>query len=226
MYFPSVAYCFLVGFLFYKIYKIWNKTNDRRKRLLFILGFLVVFSLYAQKSAARNYVWRNDITLWKDAIKKTPQSYRPYLNLAGSYHFYGEQYHDLALKHYLKALEYSDVPRVRVENSIGRFYGVRNQHKKALKHFLSALEVESSDIKTLYNIGITYYFLGNDHLAEKYLKDVNRVDKDYPWGYYGLGMVYQRKGQKKRAKKFFEKTLEVEPNLENARSALELLKDG
>ncbi|MDP8265040.1 MAG: tetratricopeptide repeat protein [Candidatus Aceula lacicola] len=223
MYFPSVAYCFFVGFLLYKAATSFKNSNERQTRLLVILGFLIIFVLYAQKTVARNYVWKNDITLWADTIKKTPGSYRPHLYLADAYHFYGEEYNDKALKSYLKALEYPEAPELRIQNSIGKFYGLQNEHIKALEHFKAALVLNFQDVKTLYNVGITYYFLGQYDEAAKYFEEVNFVDKNYSWGYYGLGLVYQKKNQQGKARELLEKALEIDPGLVNAKTALEAL---
>ena len=223
MYFPSVAYCFFVGLFFYNAMFFLKGQNERQKRLLVILGFLTVFVLYAQKTTIRNYVWRNDITLWTDTVQKTPESSHPILYLADSYYFYGEAFYDKALKAYLKALEYPKAPKARIKNSIGKFYGLQNKHAEALKYFKDALELDPQDVKTLYNVGVTYYFLDQYNEAAKYFEKVNFIDKDYPWGYYGLGLVYQKKNQQSKAREFFEKALELDPSLVNAKIALETL---
>ncbi|MDD3374783.1 MAG: tetratricopeptide repeat protein [Candidatus Omnitrophica bacterium] len=223
MYFPSVAYCFFIGYFFYRL-PIFLKDVDNRKRSFFaVIGFLVIFILYAQKTVARNYVWKNDITLWSDTAKKTPESYRPYLSLADAYHFYGEQYYDKALDAYLKVLEYPEAPKLRVQNSIGKFYGMQNNHQKALEYFKAALVENPEDVDTLYNVGVTYYFLNQNDEAARYFEKVNFIDKDYPWGYYGLGLVFQKKGQNRKAKELFAKALELDPEFKSAQIAWEAL---
>ena len=67
------------------------------------------------------------------------------------------------------------------------------------------------------------YLLSQHDEAIKYFEKVNSMDKDYPWGYYNLGLVYQKKNQKEKIREFFEKVLKLDSDLINAKAALEAL---
>ena len=89
MYMPSVGYCIGIGCLFF-----WFSNQNIRtdvinwKKAVYVLFILLVIAL-GRVSFVRSKVWNNDISLWYDAVTKTPDSYVAHTNLAHGYYLRG-----------------------------------------------------------------------------------------------------------------------------------------
>lgn len=224
MYFPSVFYCVLLAVFFLWLFDLCKKYQTALIRLIPLLLLIFVVGLYAQATAARNYVWRNDIILWFDTAKKTPQSYRPFQYLGDAYVYHGASYYEKALVAYREALKRPGAPEIELRNSIGRVYGVMNKHDLALKEFKYALSLDNGSIVGYYDIGITYYFMGEYEKALSFFKAGQALDKDYFWLYYGIGLVYEKQSRIAEAKEMFQIALALRPDFKMAHDVLERLK--
>ncbi|MCX5680914.1 MAG: glycosyltransferase family 39 protein, partial [Candidatus Omnitrophica bacterium] len=61
MYLPSVSFCFLLAYVFLRLFQRFQNGNNAQARFALIMVFIFMIGLYAQAAVARNYVWRNDI---------------------------------------------------------------------------------------------------------------------------------------------------------------------
>jgi tetratricopeptide (TPR) repeat protein len=218
MYFPSMAYCFLFALLFIRLFDQCLGASAQTKRFLLQIFLIIAVVLYAQKTAARNYVWRNDVTLWADTVQKTPQSMIVHLFLADAYHARG--LYDKAMDEYAIVLGLPSAPEARVRNTLGKIYGGRQQYDQAIGEFLKAVKINPFDVETYYNLGITYFFKGDDAKAREYFRQAQSVDKDYFWVYYGMGLIYEKEKKYKEAKDMFSKALTLKADFTMAQSAL------
>src|SRR3990172_13258603 len=67
------------------------KGVPQKVTVYLLLGGLVV--LYSTGTIIRNQVWRNDLTLWYDVIKKYPESIDAHFQLGSYYYSVGETDH-------------------------------------------------------------------------------------------------------------------------------------
>jgi protein O-mannosyl-transferase len=77
-----------------------------------IVSAILLFS-YSVFTFRRNYVWKNEITLWSDSIKKSPQKYRPYFYRGTAYITAGK--YDMALSDLDASMEKMNVSGDRYE---------------------------------------------------------------------------------------------------------------
>ncbi|MDP8265576.1 MAG: tetratricopeptide repeat protein [Candidatus Aceula meridiana] len=222
MYFPSVAYCVLFAIAFFYFFDKLRSPRMRSARFLLQIVLGIVIVLYAQKTVTRNYVWRNDVTLWADTKKKTPRSSIVRIFYADALYMY--EIFDKAVEQYRIALEYPGVPASRMHNAIGKVYGRRNQYDKAIIEFKKALEANPLGIETHYNLGISYLFKGQTDIALEYFQRGRTIDNNYSWIYYGMGMAYEKKGELAVARPFYQRAFDLNPNHKETVDALERLK--
>lgn len=71
-------------------------------RRILVIALSALLLLYAAGSFKRSFVWKNDFTLWSDAVKKSPYSTNVHYNLAWAAQKGGDQL--LAIKHYKEAI--------------------------------------------------------------------------------------------------------------------------
>ena len=113
--------------------------------------------------------------------------------------------------------------------NLGVTYYQMNQLPKAADEFIAALKLNPNDAATTYLLGAVRLQEKNLAEAEKLLLKARDLDPKLPEPYYGLGALYQLKGQKAEAIAAFEKFLEIGPGqdpqaAEYARNELKALK--
>ncbi|RJQ60496.1 MAG: hypothetical protein C4530_07405 [Desulfobacteraceae bacterium] len=81
LYIPSFGFCFLAGILFRSLLE----HEDLPRRFRIYLAILLIAGAaegYGFETAKRNLVWRNELILWMDTVKKSPESFMVRTNLS------------------------------------------------------------------------------------------------------------------------------------------------
>jgi Flp pilus assembly protein TadD len=132
------------------------------------LAFLVVLICsYGITTYQRNLVWKDDLSLWTDNVKKAPGNPR-------AYHYLGLAYDDVkdfdnAIFQYKKSLAL-DPLQPDVHNNIGVSYFYRGEVDTAIMHFKHALSINPSHADAHYNLGIAYGEKGLFDLAQEEMR--------------------------------------------------------
>ncbi len=97
MYLPMVGLLLVFGALFYKL--ILRLNSKSANYTLPAKVFLIIIGLtFALAAYQRNKVWSNEISLWRDVAKKSPDKVRVKLNLGMAYDVSGD--YDKAVEYY------------------------------------------------------------------------------------------------------------------------------
>lgn len=136
-----------------------------------------------------------------------------------------------ALVYFDKALELNP-NSVEVLRNKGLLLKDLNKYDEAISCFSTILTIDSKFSESYYNIGVVYIAAYRDNM-EQYSKDTTiqnamlnfekaiEIDPQYPDALYNIGHLYKFKGEKKKAKEYFLKTLTVMPQHELALDALQ-----
>jgi len=158
-------------------------------------------------------------------------------NIARIYDNKGEL--DKALGYYEESLrlEADEKEKATTYNNIALIYDRKGEYKKAVEYFQRAIEISerygyyrgASIVKL--NLGNTHRKMKDYEKAEKYilegLEGVRKVGDKY-WealGYYGLGLLYRDKGDKKTAKDYFTRAYDLYKSIGAERDAEIVLSD-
>ena len=139
LYLPMVGACLGVGALYSA-----SQTPRLRKIALLIGAFFIVLVIQ------RNSTWRNEETLWGDAVAKGPLMARPHVNV-------GKEYVEQGL--YLEAIAASrralaiDANLERAHYNIGTAYLHRQEMERAIASFRRALEINPDLMEAHTNLG-------------------------------------------------------------------------
>lgn len=114
--------------------------------------------------------------------------------------------------------------------SLGRFYQDAKWWDKAFAAFERALEIDKTHLSSLYQIGRTGVFSGDNlgravECLKIYLQ--HEPAEGAPTkvnAHWRLGMVYEKQGHKDLARIEYEKALKLDPDDKNAKEALENLE--
>ncbi|MFZ6016215.1 MAG: tetratricopeptide repeat protein [Nitrospirota bacterium] len=123
---------------------------------------IVMILTYGWATHQRNLVWKDDISLWSDVVKKSPAKARVHNYLGLAYHKIGDM--DNAILQHKKSLSlnpfYADA-----HNNIGIFYFDKGLVDKAITHFKHAIEINPAHADAHYNLGVAYGEKGLNELA-------------------------------------------------------------
>lgn len=158
-------------FLISSLYYLFEK-NDL-KRMVMIMLTVVIF--YSTLTYARNAVWRDEITLWNDAIHKSPHKARSYNNRGLAYLINGNFVQ--ALSDFSEAIEIEPNSTTAYGNR-GIVYQSMGNFDQAISDYIKAIETkpEHADAYSkLYSyLGSAYAGKGNfDQAISNYNKAIN-----------------------------------------------------
>jgi tetratricopeptide (TPR) repeat protein len=133
------------------------------KRSLAVAVSIVAMVLLVFTGAAysRNCVWKDEITLWRDVIVKSPEKARGYHNLGSAYRLGGQN--DKAIEYYREALKL-DPWFYQTHYQLGIAYRDKRMLDKAIWHYWNAI-----GIKPEY--ADAHLFLGEAYELKGFLED-------------------------------------------------------
>lgn len=129
--------------------------------------FFVLICSYGFTTYQRNIVWKDDLMLWTDNVKKSPGDARAYEYLGLAYHDVNDL--DNAIIQYKKSLALNPL-KADVHNNIGVSYFYRGDVDTAIMHFKHALSINPSHADAHYNLGIAYGEKGHFDLAHEEIR--------------------------------------------------------
>lgn len=174
--------------------------------VLFVIGFSIL-------TVQRNFTWRDDFSLWSDAVAKSPLSARAHDNLGLAY--LGMQKYDLALEEFNKTLELNPQYFLAYYNA-GVIYQLQGDFGKARSAYEASLKISPSYFRSYYNAGIVYKKLGELDMAVSSYEKAVALDSRHAFVYNNLGVVLTEKGDYKRAEDVFKKAVAINPGYEKA----------
>jgi len=183
-YIPSMLLFILPSILMLSIIDYFLYTKCIQFLFIFVFTFLI--SAQAHTVYSRNYIFKDEITIWKDNIKKSPNLSRPYNNLGTEYWKIG--LYDKAYEEMQKALELKNVSNTKItatyHENIGMYYLKKKDYDKAKQHLMKSSEICNGypDPRTLYGLAMVYYKQGDSAESQKYIEKaiLNKPDEiDY-----------------------------------------------
>ena len=122
------------------------------------IALIVVALVFGILSYQRNLVWKDDITLWSDVIKKSPYKSRAYLNLGIAYAATGDDRE--ALSYFGKALQL-DPGNYKIYSNMGVSYNRIGMKRQAINYYRTAIRINPGYAIGRYNLGLLLFDAGN-----------------------------------------------------------------
>jgi tetratricopeptide (TPR) repeat protein len=184
---------------------LYDYSSTKKQSLTSVLTGLLVLLMVCLGvgTYVRNIAWATEVSLWRDAMKKAPQSARPLTNLAWQM-AYGpdarpSQYSE-ALKLYEKARALSlhksrSFAEPIIMNNMAGIYFKQGEYQRAIDLLESALRISPDYNRGRYDLTRILIVTGNWHAAEDHIE--NLLSKDDAHGKYltlkGLVLLHQKK---------------------------------
>jgi protein O-mannosyl-transferase len=190
----------------------------KSSKVLMILAPLVL--IYGGMTFARNFEWKDNITLYKADIKRSPNDCRLYHNVASAL---AEESYDLepdtlkkkeidneALTYLRKGLEiYPNYSSLFVE--MARIYDRKKIYDSAIKYNKLALSLSPNDFTANNNLGSVMLTAGHYREAIPYFLLAMQFNPNFKYAYLNVARCYNQLQQYDSALINFRKLLEFEP---------------
>jgi len=206
LYLPLAGFSiFIVGSIFY----IGGRNNIKAM----MVALTLIIACNSMLAYERNKVWKSDLTLWDDAVFKSPQKARPYNGRGLVYLKQGEL--GKALADFNKAVKYNP-DYAEAYNNRGLVYGNQHNFPEALANFNKAIKIDPSDAQAYNNRGFIYATVGQFSQAVNEINKAIALNPDYADAYYNLGKIYSLQGKPDLAIAEYTHVITIDPDYENA----------
>ncbi|MBT8363715.1 MAG: tetratricopeptide repeat protein [Deltaproteobacteria bacterium] len=216
LYLPSMFVCLLPVILFYR--------QIKQKWLTVGISCALII-LCAYWTFERNRVWRDQITLWADCIKKSPHKARPYSNLGIA--LTNKERYDEALRNFLKAIQIK--PNfVQAQYNLGILYDKLDETNKAIEHYRIAVKINPNYEKAHNNLGVALLKQDKTDEAIESFRMALQLDPSFAIAHINLGAALSKQDKLGAAVVHFNNALQISSDLPEAQYRLgaALLKQG
>ncbi len=194
LYLPMVGYSiFLVSAMFYfsgNLIERLSFSGKKINRIMFIC-LMMIIAVNSILTYQRNKIWKDNFSLWNDAVQKSPHKSRPYNYRGNAYLAQGN--FTGALSDYERVIEL-DPKDVDVYGNLGVVYLREGNFSKAKSDFSKAIELYPDNGIAYMNRGLVNVLEGDLTQA---LRDYNRtieLNPGYADPYFNRsGIYYQLK---------------------------------
>jgi tetratricopeptide (TPR) repeat protein len=217
LYLPSVGFVLLLSLAV----QYANKARPKGS-LVMTISVCLVIALYSSGVVARNPVWKNDRTLWGDAVIKSPDAAIAHYNLGLI--LYNEGDLDRAIRQYQAALRLQPSPKVY--NDLAVAYNDMGLSDKAIELLESAVRMSPDFADAYNNLGVAYISKRLYRKAIEHLKIAAALNPSFSGTYSNLGLSYEGLGMRDDAIRNYERALQLDPNNATARKNLATLLPG
>ncbi|MHC4522735.1 MAG: tetratricopeptide repeat protein [Planctomycetota bacterium] len=206
LYLPSLGFYLLLVLAVHQVFCYLRENKGLEVRRLWMAEILLLAGIvmfYGVCTYEYNKVWRTEITLWTDAVNKSPCKIRPHYNLGHAYQKEGME--PRALEQYLACKSiYASEDKIRdwneleiygrTCNNLGIIYAYARLYDAAIDSFKEAVTIIPGSAPVHHNLGKAYLGAGRIKAAESELKRAIEINARYSPAYDGLGQVYESKG--------------------------------
>lgn len=235
LYLPSIGFFIFIMFIFFRLISyLFREEKDSaiitNRAVKYILLFSVpAVMLLGLATYQRNSVWQDEITLWRDCVKKSPGKARCHNNLGRAY-YKKEMFEEAELEY--KSTLSLDPEYVHAYNNLGSVYASMERYEEAAEQYRKGLEINPGFADLWYNLGNVYKVKGNMDEAIQYHQKALSLNPGEARAHYELGGIYTEKGMYGEAEAAYRKAIFINPyfieayhNLGNVYQKSERLED-
>lgn len=222
LYLPSVG--FFMAFISFMAF-MRARLADRARVFdqMFIPVLVIVVAGLSMAAYARNMVWRDEITLWEDVVRKSPNKVRAYHNLGLLYgHQSRKDRFDKAITLYQEAIK-REPGFADAHNNLGLTYYDQGHFDDAIKEISTALTLRPSYADAHNNLGLVYSAQGRFDDAIKEYKTAIRYRPDFAKAHNNLSILYQKQNRLDEAFQEIQAALKYNPDYSEAHNNLGVL---
>lgn len=156
----------------------------------------------------RNSVWENEVTLYEDILKKSPNKERVRYNLAWAYHKRGEK--DKAVVSYYEDLKL-EPNKDRAHYNLALIFQEKGEREKAIFHYAETLRIKPDNVDAYYNLATLYHEKNDTDSAIRCLLSALNLKPAFENAHYNIAWMYQEKGEYESALVHYAEVVKLNP---------------
>ncbi len=201
LYLPSFGFVLLVSLLA-------GKISHKRARPVVAVILAAVVCVYSFGTVTRNAVWKDDYTLWSDAVKKSPDSYEAYDSLGAALFRRGRS--DEAVRCFDTAL------RIKPDDAmahydLGDLYARTGLIDTAIEQFQAAIRSKPDYVNAHDALGVALSSKGLPEEAARQFEVAVSLRGNDPVLHYKLGTAYGQSGMLDKAAEQLRTAIKLDP---------------
>jgi tetratricopeptide (TPR) repeat protein len=211
-YLPSAGFIILMAIAY---------TAARRRfkqRHFLTIALTLLIALFGVMTISRNSVWKSDLTLWTDTVRKSPNSAAPQAYLG--YALFASGDINRAIQHYETSIrlkpDFSET-----YNNLGVALASEGRHREALPVYLKATRLRPRWALPRVNLSITLSALGGFEDARVEAERAIKLDPRSAKAYHALGCAFGNLGRLNPAAEAFRRAVELDPYDDVSRAYLD-----
>jgi tetratricopeptide (TPR) repeat protein len=155
---------------------------------ILISSVIIITLILTSATYARNKVWKDEFSLWKDVVNKNHNNGRAHLSLGVAFKSKGQI--DKAIEHYQISRNLNPMHPMP-PNNLGLAYSSKGFIDKAIEQFQIAIKLNPYYSDAYYNLGIAYNSKGEiDKSIEQYQIAI-KLNPGHWRAYFNLGNAYR-----------------------------------
>lgn len=188
-------------------------TNSPIKKIVPVF-IVILLALYAFGDIRRTLTWRDDYTLWKDTVRKSPDSLPVHMNLAKAM----QKKNDLdgAIAELNEVIRL-DPDKSEAYNRLAYIYRDLNRFPEAIANFKEVLRIEPYNDNIHYNLAMAYQSAGDLSAAKAHYAQAIAINPANENALYNLAWTYQEEKAFDRAIALYRQVLTLSPGSLDAR---------
>lgn len=206
LYLASAGWSILVGITFYTFFEKLKKEKEGLE-IYAILGLSALIIIYGYITWERNFVWKNDETLWAKTLEQYPEYTKPYNNL--SLHYIRIKNYDLAEQYAKKAIDINPQYSLAYGN-LGNIRMEQKRYAEAIEYFVKANGLKADYASWYHNIGYCYQELGKLKEAEENYKKAIELLPSYHQSHKNFAVLLLGQKRTDEALEEFKKAISLE----------------
>jgi tetratricopeptide (TPR) repeat protein len=199
---------------------VFLTERSEKLRIAAVSGIVVLSLVLSVAAYERNTVWRSDVSLWEDVVKKSPEKDRGHYNLALAYQ--NRRMMEEAIEQYEEAIkirpgvseahELGLIIKDKSHFNLGLIYQEMGLLEKALEHYETAIKINQDNAKAHSMIGVLYRKKGRNDKAIEYYETALSLDPDNAEVHNNIGNAYDMEGQTDKAVEHYMAAIRMNPD--------------
>ncbi|MGD0021120.1 MAG: tetratricopeptide repeat protein [Smithellaceae bacterium] len=203
-----------------------NLFKTKYARMITALACILIIIMLSITTYNQVKVWNNTATLFKGALKSTPNNYLAYNMLGLDAVDKGDN--ELALSYYNAALKISP-DFDQAYNNTGLVLVKMGRRYEALKYFKKAIQINKFSAEAYYNLGLFLMQENNFDRATSYFSKAIEIKKNSGSGllvnaHINLGIIFTKSGDTKKALEHFQEALRYNPHSAAAKRNYDIVR--
>ncbi len=176
LYLPSAGFSIFFAYWLWKVFKRLSSKNSKIMVLCLTTVLFITVLFYATSAVKRNITWRNELNLWSDTVKKSPDSAGARYNLGIA--LFNKELIDQAIAELKKATRIAP-GFIDAHHYLGAVYQDTGRSSEAVQEYMTVLQLSPDNVGVYYNLGLIYTQSGLLEQALLALQEAIRINPDH-----------------------------------------------